>query len=160
MLTTSKSFSLSKDYVSNLIAGLNLPAWLNVEITLNKSVIDEMETVPDGVNVIETKKCKLQQNLSDTSNEYLEYFNQGLTIKEISEQRGVKWVTVYIHLCNAISKGELDLFDYIDSETLAAIKQYHDDNPTTNSIKEYCNAFSGEVEYDIMALALKYLNIW
>lgn len=159
VLTTSKSFSLSKDYVSDLIAGLNLPAWLNVEITLNKSVIDDMETVPDGVNVIETKKCKLQKNLSDTSNEYLEYFNQGLTIKEISEQRGVKWVTVYIHLCNAISKGELDLFDYIDSETLAAIKQYHDDNPTTNSIKEYCNAFSGEVEYDIMALALKYLKI-
>ena len=159
VLTTSKLFSLSEDYVSNLIAGLNLPAWLNVKITLNKRVIDEMETVPNGVNVIETKKCKLQKNLSDTSKKSLEYFNQGLSIKAISEQRGLEWVTVYGDLCNAISKGELDLFDYIDSETLAAIKQYHEDNPTTNTIMDYCNASSGEVKYDIMALALRYLKI-
>ena len=67
---------------------------------------------------------------------------------------------VYGHLCDAISKGELNLFDYIDSETLGAINRYHNDNPTVCSIKEYCNAFSGEVEYDIMALALRYLKIW
>ena len=160
VLTTSKSLSLSKDYVSDLIAGLNLPAWLNVEITLNKSVIDEMETVPDGVNVIETKQIKLQQILSDTKKESLMYFKQGMTIEEISEQRGLQWGTVLRHLSSAISEGKLDLLDYIDYETLAAIKQYHEDNPTTNTIKEYCNAFSGEVKDDIMALALKYLNIW
>lgn len=159
VLATTKSFSLSEDYVSNLIASLNLPAWLNVEITLNKGVIDEMETVPDGVNVIETKKFKLQKNLSNTSNESLEYFNQGMTIKAISEQRGLQWMTVYGHLNSAISKGELDLLDYIDSDTLDAIKQYHDDNPTANTVMDYYNAFSGEVKYDIMALALKYLKI-
>ena len=68
-------------------------------------------------------------------------------------------MTVYGHLCNAISKGELNLFDYIDSKTLAAIKQYHEDNPTSNTIMDYYNAFSGEVKYDIMALALRYLKI-
>ena len=160
VLTTSKSFSLSEDYVSNLIAGLNLPSWLNVEIKLNKGVIKKMGTVPDGVNVIKTKKVKLRENLNNTSNESLTYFNQGMTIKAISKQRELQWKTVYKHLCKAMSEGKLDLLDYIDSETLEAIKQYHNDNPTTNSIMDYCNAFSGEVKYDIMALALKYLNIW
>lgn len=159
VLTTTESYSLSEDYVSKLIAGLNLPAWLNVEITLNKSVIDEMETVPDGVNVKETKTVKLRANLNNTSNESLKYFNQGMTIEAISKQRKLQWKTVYKHLCKAMSEGKLDLLDYIDTETLEAIKQFHNDNPTIYTIKEYCNAFSGEVKDDIIALALKYLRI-
>lgn len=158
-LTTTESYSLSEDYVSNLIAGLNLPSWLNVEITLNKGVIKKMGTVPDGVNVKETKQIKLQQILSDTKKESLMYFNQGMTIEAISKQRRLQWGTVLRHLSSAISEGKLDLLDYIDSKTLDAIKQYHEDNPTTNTLKEYCNAFSGEVKDDIMALALKYLKI-
>lgn len=159
VLASSKSFSLSKEYVSNLIASMNLPAWLNVEITLNKGVVDEMEMLPDGVDIVETKKFKLLKNLNDTSCESLEYFKQGMTIKEISEQRGLQWRTVYGHLYSAISKGELDLHEYIDAETLDAIRQYHVDNPAADTIMEYYKAFSGSVRYDIMALALKYLKL-
>lgn len=159
VLSNVKSFSLSKEYAEALIARLELPAWLNVEISLNKEVLEQMEAIPEGVDVVEHRKFKLQKNLNETSNETLDYFKKGMTIQGISQLRGLQWMTVYKHLAGAVSKGELNLLDYVDSETLEAIKEYHEYNPTASTIQEYVNAFSGQIPYDIMALSLKFLKI-
>lgn len=159
VLTTDRAYSLSDEFLAELIASFNLPAWLNVDVKINKVVLDAMENVPEGVNVTETPKIKLQKNLNDSSLESLELFRKGRTIQEISEWRCLSWITVYSHLVSAMSKGELVLSDYITDDLLEAIKTYHRDNPNAGGLQDYVNAFGGMVKYDVMALALKYLKI-
>lgn len=159
VLTTDKSYSLSKEFVADLIANLNLPEWLSVDVKLNENALAALESIPEGVKVTVINKLKIQQNLNNTIRESLELFESGLSIKEISSKRGLKWGTVYSHLCSAMSKGELELTDYISSDILEAIKTFHEDNPDTATIKEYVDAFDGAVKYDMMVLALKYLKI-
>lgn len=159
VLDTKRSYSLSEEFMSALIAGFNLPEWLSVEVKLNDDVLDAMERVPEGVDVVEERKFKLKKNLSETNRESLEMFNSGLSVREISERRNLSWIAVFSHLTSAMSKGELELEEYISDDMLDAIKAYHEDNPNAGTIQEYVNAFSGLVTYDIMALALKYLKI-
>lgn len=159
VLTTDKSYSLSEEFVADLIASLNLPEWLSVDVKLNEDVLEAMGSIPEGVKVTECTKLKLRKNISATNKESLDLFESGLSIKEISERRGLAWMTVYSHLCSAMSKGELDLIDYVDADMLEAIKTYHDDNPNASSVREYVDAFNGAVKYDLMLLALKYLNV-
>ncbi len=55
-----------------------------------------------------TKRIPINPTLSDTVNDSLDLFNQGLTVEQICEKRELKPSTIYSHLANAIVVGELD----------------------------------------------------
>lgn len=99
----------------------------------------------------------LNNNLSDTVNETLGLFSQGLDIETIAEQRGIRPQTIYSHLADAIQVGLIDLFKVVDlsqSEVdyIRQTVEYLDEpEPRLRNIHE---ALGGEYSYEVIRCVL------
>ncbi len=72
-----------------------------------------------------TKKIPVNASLSDTVNDSLYLFNQGLNVEQICKKRELKSSTIYSHLANAIAAGELESRQVllIDEEEIREIEK-------------------------------------
>ena len=154
-----REFVLSDDFVEELLSKLNLPDWIEVTFSVKKEALEENDIIPVGIDVIETTKCKVVKALSRAELQILEMFNRGNSIKTISDILSIQWRDVYNTLFKAISKGYLDIHDLTTQDSLDEIMNFSITHPQISNLGEFADEFRGQVSYDVVALALKYLKI-
>ncbi len=110
----------------------------------------------DLIKVIESFPLDetLDNNLSDTVNETLQLFTQGLSLEEIAEKREVTLTTIYNHLCTALEAHIIELKDVIKLDKsdidniIYAIELSMDEE--TFSMRQVFDSLSEEFDYNIL----------
>jgi len=96
----------------------------------------------------------LNNRLSSTVNETLMYYQQGLDIDKIAQQRDVKSSTIYTHLADAIEVGLLDVRDVLDlsdaeyNEVIFVLESQEDQQK--GRLKPAYDELDGEYDYGIL----------
>jgi len=96
----------------------------------------------------------LNNRLSATVNETLIYYQQGIDIEQIAQQREVKTSTIYTHLADAIEVGLLDVREVLDlsdaeyNEILFVLESQEDQEK--GRLKPVYDELDGEVDYGIL----------
>ncbi|MFA8449222.1 MAG: helix-turn-helix domain-containing protein [Bacteroidales bacterium] len=91
-----------------------------------------------GISIENLLKDKDVKKKKDTNTQSFEMFNEGATIAEIADKRGLGITTIEGHLCQFIEKGELDIFKITKKETVDIIKpiiQKHNES-TLSKLRE------------------------
>ncbi len=91
---------------------------------------------------------------SDTVEETLELFKQGVSIHDIAERRNLKLSTIYAHLAEKIEQGVLSLTDVVDIDE-QKIKIIQDellnlDEQDQGKLKPVYDALEGIFNYDVL----------
>lgn len=96
----------------------------------------------------------LDNRLSETVNETLVLYQQGLSIEQIAQQREIKTSTIYTHLADAIEVGLLDVREVIGlddaayKEIVFLIESLEEEEK--GRLKPVYDALDGEYEYGIL----------
>lgn len=96
----------------------------------------------------------LDNDLSDTINDTLVLFDQGLSLEDIAEKRELNITTVYGHLSDAIAEGLLEIDDVIDldeseiNRIVDVIELMSEDDE--GRLKPAFEALDGEYDYGIL----------
>ncbi len=108
------------------------------------------------LQVIQThaEKEKRCLTVSDTVEETLGLFKQGMSIDDISKHRSLKLSTIYAHLAEKIEQGELPLNDVVDIDE-QKIKLIQDeilnlDEQDKTKLKPVYDALDGLFDYDLL----------
>ena len=96
----------------------------------------------------------LKNNFSDTINETLSLQQEGLSIDEIAEKRGLATSTIYGHLADVIEAGMLVAADIIelDDDDISAIESAAEclNSKQEKTLKPLFEALEGEYDYGIL----------
>ena len=96
----------------------------------------------------------LDNRLSDTVNETLILYQQGLAVEQIAQQRGVKSSTIYTHLAEAIEVGLLDVHQVTGlskaefNEIVFVLESQEDQEK--GRLKPVYDELAGEYDYGIL----------
>jgi len=86
-------------------------------------------------------------------------YNQGLTINEIADKRGIQGTTVYSHLAKLISDGyNIQIQDLVTDQEIQKMKQAVNELGHIDKLKPYFEFLKGEVEYGKIRMLLSYLR--
>lgn len=78
-----------------------------------------------GFDVVEDKKKDIDSDiLTDTENKTKELFDRGLTIEDVSRERGISKTTVENHICKIIQKGCMDVRSFVTDDKIELMKEY------------------------------------
>ena len=120
---------------------------------------DESQEVAAESSVLPEKSVK--QGFYDTlgnkltTSEYSHWlFQQGMTIGEIAEARGLNPVTIEGHLARFVESGELDVHEFVDADTLSKLEAYFAEHPDTSAMKPIYEHFGGEISYGTIRMAM------
>ncbi|MGS2738360.1 DNA helicase RecQ [Sinomicrobium sp. M5D2P17] len=109
------------------------------------------------LKVIGQYRKSLQKQLS-THDRTFTLYKEGLTIKEIAEERELKTDTVMGHLLKKNEEGEnIDLSQFISQEEIQAIEKAREKLETPDALRPYFDYFEGKVPYWKIRYGL-YLN--
>lgn len=160
------SYSLSGELLENLLSQVRavLPEWIEVELKPDTKAIRQLDEVPAGVE--EHTSFKLQ-TWTDAEGDpgvpshilSLNAFNEGLQIRQISENRNLKWITIKSHLMKAIEEGRLDIHQHVPDSVLNELKSLSGHSEQWK-ISDFRSAIHNQISYDWTSLALSYLRIW
>ncbi|MBT3203999.1 MAG: DNA helicase RecQ [Gammaproteobacteria bacterium] len=110
----------------------------------------------DLIKVIESFPLDetLDNNLSDTVNETLQLFSQGLSLEDIAKKREVTLTTIYNHLCAALEVHIIELKDVIkldksDIDNIIYVIELSMDEETF-SMRQVFDSLSEEFDYNIL----------
>ena len=105
------------------------------------------------------KREKKKTRKGNTHQETFGLYQQGLSVEEISEKRGLSTTTIYSHLAKLYDSGEkIDLHQFVTAADLEAVKKAKEtlDSPTT--LKPYYEHFQEAIDYWTIRLALTILE--
>ena len=89
----------------------------------------------------------------------LELFNEGLSIEEISEKRGIAPTTVFSHLAKLYDDGEpINMKQFISTEELEAVRKARLELGEPETLKPYFEHFQQAMDYGTIRLALAVLK--
>jgi ATP-dependent DNA helicase RecQ len=109
-----------------------------------------MDVVIEYVKKKSTKSIKI-----DTSKITLDLFNQGLSIEEIIEKRGLKSPTIFSHLAKQYKDGaKVDLSQFVNDQEVALTKQAKIKLNSPDQLKPYFEFFDGKIDYHKIRIAL------
>ncbi len=121
---------------------------------INKVILPEPKNIPE-----ESTPVKKETSPSTTKQTSFDYFNNGLTIAKIAEERGLAISTIETHLSFFVEKGKLDINKLLSPEKQEAIeKQLAVDH--NNSLTKVKNTLGGDYTYGeirMMIALQKYL---
>ncbi len=96
---------------------------------------------------------------SDTYKTTLSLYKEGLSVEEISKQRGLAPATVLSHFLKLYSVGkELDLLQFISKSDLEAIRKAKKDLNNPPGLKPYFEHFQEAIDYNTIKLSLAVLE--
>lgn len=161
----SYSYKLDTAFEEELKAKIAqiLPGWIDVEFKIRKEA-KQMEPKPQGIVVGKSKQSinvwsdnETEPGLSRKELDLLA-FKQGKGIKEIADERGAEWKTVYNNLKKCMNDGSLDIHDFVDQATLDRIDELYNQN---NAMKpyDYVRELGNRVSYDMVILSLLFLGL-
>jgi len=86
-------------------------------------------------------------------------YNQGYSVEQIAEKRGIQPTTVYSHLAKLIKDGvKIDIFDLVNKDEIHKMQEAINKLGKMDKLKPYFEFLKGEVEYGKIRLLLAYLN--
>jgi len=75
-------------------------------------------------------------------------FQQGLSVDQIAQHRGMTLSTISSHLVPFISKGLIDIHNMVSYDAFCKVRSYQINHPDEDKLKPYYEAFNGEISYE------------
>ena len=137
-----------------------------VESHLEDDDFEQGETVSeaseaDSHDVVSDAPKKVKKELRDdegnklTTVEYSYWlYNQGNTVAQIAEKRGLNPSTIEGHLARYVASGDIDVHDFIDVDTLEKIEAYLAGHPDEKALKPVYEHFDSKISYGALRMAI------
>jgi ATP-dependent DNA helicase RecQ len=111
------------------------------------------------VNVIYEFVNQNKKKKGDSYKETLSLLLKGLSVVEISDQRGLKETTIYSHIAHLFSVGKLkDISQFVPFSEFKKVEDYLSKNPEENKLKPVFDAMGGAIDYGKIRLVMEYLK--
>lgn len=115
----------------------------------------------DSHDVVSDATKKVKKELRDdegnklTTVEYSYWlYNQGNTVAQIAEKRGLNPVTIEGHLARYVASGDIDVHDFIDGDTLEKVEEYLAGHPEEKALKPIYEHFDSKISYGALRMAI------
>lgn len=112
------------------------------------------------VNKEKPKKEKKEELRDDTGKKLntFEYsywlYNQGNTVEQIAEKRGLNQSTIEGHLARYVASGDLDVHEFVDADTLEKVEAYCEKHPEEKALKPIFEHFDAKIPYGVLRMAI------
>lgn len=130
----------------------------------------EYEKKPESEDVAPVKKVKVNQEKpkkvnkeeprDDTGKKLntFEYsywlYNQGNTVNQIAEKRGLNQSTIECHLARYVASGDIDVHEFVDGDTLQKVEAYCMEHPEEKALKPIFEHFDAKIPYGVLRMAI------
>ena len=130
----------------------------------------EYEKKPESEDVAPVKKVKVNQEKpkkvnkeeprDDTGKKLntFEYsywlYNQGNTVNQIAEKRGLNQSTIEGHLARYVASGDIDVHEFVDADTLQNVEAYCMEHPEEKALKPIFEHFDSKIPYGVLRMAI------
>lgn len=112
------------------------------------------------VNADKPKKVKKEELCDDTGKKLntFEYsywlYNQGNTVNQIAEKRGLNQSTIEGHLARYVASGDIDVHEFVDGDTLQKVEAYCMEHPEEKALKPIFEHFDTKIPYNVLRMAI------
>lgn len=112
------------------------------------------------VNKEKPKKEKKEELRDDTGKKLntFEYsywlYNQGNTVNQIAEKRGLNQSTIEGHLARYVASGDIDVHEFVDADTLEKVEAYCEKHPEEKALKPIFEHFDAKIPYGVLRMAI------
>lgn len=112
------------------------------------------------VNKEKPKKEKKEELRDDTgkklnTSEYSYWlYNQGNTVEQIAEKRGLNQSTIEGHLARYVASGDIDVHEFVDGDTLQKVEAYCMEHPEEKALKPILEHFDAKIPYSVLRMAI------
>lgn len=112
------------------------------------------------VNKDKPKKEKKEELRDDTGKKLntFEYsywlYNQGNTVEQIAEKRGLNQSTIEGHLARYVASGDIDVHEFVDGDTLQKVETYCMEHPEEKALKPIFEHFDAKIPYGVLRMAI------
>ena len=112
------------------------------------------------VNKEKPKKEKKEELCDDTGKRLntFEYsywlYNQGNTVAQIAEKRGLNQSTIEGHLARYVASGDIDVHEFVDGDTLQRVEAYCMEHPEEKALKPIFEHFYAKIPYGVLRMAI------
>lgn len=112
------------------------------------------------VNKEKPKKEKKEELRDDTGKKLntFEYsywlYNQGNTVEQIAEKRGLNQSTIEGHLARYVASGDIDVHEFVDADTLEKVEAYCEKHPEEKALKPIFEHFDAKIPYNVLRMAI------
>lgn len=112
------------------------------------------------VNKEKPKKEKKEELRDDTGKKLntFEYsywlYNQGNTVEQIAEKRGLNPTTIEGHLARYVASGDIDVHEFVDGDTLQKVEAYCMEHPEEKALKPIFEHFDAKIPYGVLRMAI------
>lgn len=120
---------------------------------------DGLENEPAAVSD-KPKKEKKEELRDDTGKKLntFEYsywlYNQGNTVEQIAEKRGLNQSTIEGHLARYVASGDIDVHEFVDGDTLKKVEAYCMEHPEEKALKPIFEHFDAKIPYGVLRMAI------
>lgn len=130
----------------------------------------EYEKKPEPEEVAPVKKVKVNQEKpkkvnkdeprDDTGKKLSTFecsynlYNQGNTIAQIAEKRGLNQSTIEGHLARYVASGDIDVHEFVDGDTLQKVEAYCMEHPEEKALKPIFEHFDAKIPYGVLRMAI------
>lgn len=112
------------------------------------------------VNKEKPKKEKKEELRDDTGKKLSTFecsyrlYNQGNTIEQIAEKRGLNQSTIEGHLARYVASGDIDVHEFVDADTLEKVEAYCMEHPEEKALKPIFEHFDAKIPYSVLRMAI------
>ncbi len=112
------------------------------------------------VNKDKPKKEKKEELHDDTGKKLSTFecsyklYNQGNTIEQIAEKRGLNQSTIEGHLARYVASGDIDVLEFVDGDTLQKVEAYCMEHPEEKALKPIFEHFDAKIPYGVLRMAI------
>lgn len=112
------------------------------------------------VNKEKPKKEKKEELRDDTGKKLSTFecsyklYNQGNTIEQIAEKRGLNQSTIEGHLARYVASGDIDVHEFVDGDTLQKVEAYCMEHPEEKALKPIFEHFDAKIPYNVLRMAI------
>ncbi len=112
------------------------------------------------VNQEKPKKVNKEEPRDDTGKKLSTFecsyrlYNQGNTIEQIAEKRGLNQSTIEGHLARYVASGDIDVHEFVDGDTLQKVEAYCMEHPEEKALKPIFEHFDAKIPYGVLRMAI------
>lgn len=119
------------------------------------SEADSQDVVSDAPKKVKKEEMRDEEGNRLNTFEYSYWlYNQGYTITQIAERRGLNPVTIEGHLVRYVASGDIDVHDFIDGDTLEKVESYLAGHPDEKALKPIYEYFDSKISYGALRMAI------
>ena len=125
-----------------------------------EKIIAAGKVVAEKVNKEKPKKVNKEEPRDDTGKKLntFEYsywlYNQGNTVEQIAEKRGLNQSTIEGHLARYVASGDIDVHEFVDGDTLQKVEAYCMEHPEEKALKPIFEHFDAKIPYGVLRMAI------